>query len=78
MNLKVPTLGLLLAASLQASANADMTGLMLYRSVIDSHTVINVSAEFDDESNAVLNVFNAEISTEDGLGFHHDDIAGGN
>ena len=38
-------------------------------------TVIDVYADFSDDSYAVLNVFNADITSSDGLGFSHNDLA---
>ena len=38
-------------------------------------TTINMYANFTDDSFAVLNVFNADVFSSDGLGFHHNDLA---
>ena len=37
--------------------------------------VINVYANFSDDSFGVLNIFNAEVFSSDGQGFHHNDLA---
>jgi len=64
--------------ALTAAAAADFTGYEGVVDEIDGYYVINMYAMFDDTSNAVLNVFGADINTSDGGGFHHNDIAGGN
>ena len=38
-------------------------------------TTIDVYADFTDDSFAVLNVFNSDIFSSDGAGFHHNDLA---
>lgn len=65
------------SSALTTAAAADFIG---YTGIVDSgeeYITINVYAAFDDPSNAVLNIFGADIHTKDGLGFHHDDIGGG-
>ena len=37
-------------------------------------TAINMYANFSDDTYAVLNVFNSNIFSSDGLGFHHNDL----
>jgi hypothetical protein len=68
-----------LAASfaLTTAAAADFMG---YTGIVDEgeeFVTINVYAAFDDSSNAVLNIFGADIHTKDGLGFDHSDAGGG-
>ena len=63
-----------------AMAGAGFTG---FSGTVDTYTdglgvdwtVIDVYANFSDDSYAVLNVFNADITSSDGLGFSHNDLA---
>jgi hypothetical protein len=40
-----------------------------------SYAVIDAYAQFDNATDTVLNVINAQISITDGTGFHHNDFA---
>ena len=70
------------ALTLSGAASADFTG---FSGVVDTYddgfggnwTIIDVYANFTDDSFAVLNVFNAEVFSSDGQGFHHNDLAAG-
>ena len=46
-----------------------------YNDGVDNWWTVDVYAEFTDDSWAVLNVFNADITTNDGQGFHHNDLS---
>jgi hypothetical protein len=71
---------LALAGSAQALAGGGFTGFNFVCGTYDdgfggNWYTFDVYAEFTDDSWAVLNVFNADISTNDGGGFHHNDLA---
>jgi hypothetical protein len=66
--------------SLTGAAFADFTGFegvaSRYNDGVTEWQVIDMYANFDtDGTEAVLNIFNADISTRDGLGFNHNDLA---
>ena len=66
--------------ALTSAAVADFIGFdgvaSTYNDGVTEWQVIDMYALFDtDGTEAVLNVFNADISTRDGLGFHHNDLA---
>jgi hypothetical protein len=66
--------------SLTGAAFADFTGFegvaSRYNDGVTEWQVIDMYANFDtDGTEAVLNVFNAEIFTADSGGFHHNDLA---
>ncbi|MCH2145218.1 MAG: hypothetical protein MK082_08740 [Phycisphaerales bacterium] len=68
------------AATLAGAAFADFTGFSgvasQYNDGITNWQVIDMYANFNtDGTEAVLNVYNAEIGTSDGLGFNHNDLA---
>ena len=68
------------ALTLSGAASADFTG---FSGVVDTYddglggnwTTIDVYANFTDDSFAVLNIFNADVFSSDGLGFNHNDLA---
>ena len=64
---------------LTSAASADFTGFRgeatQYNDGVTNWQVLNMYADFNDEGNALLNIFNADISTRDGVGFHHNDLA---
>ena len=66
--------------ALTSAAVADFTGFegvaSRYNDGVTEWQVIDMYAMFDTvNTEAVLNVFNADISTSDQLGFHHNDLA---
>ncbi len=70
---------LALAGSTQAMAGGGFIGFSgdfeIYDDGADLWCVFDIYAEFTDDSFAVLNVFNADVTTYDGGGFHHNDLA---
>ncbi|MDG2030921.1 MAG: hypothetical protein P8J45_07960 [Phycisphaerales bacterium] len=70
---------LALAGSTQAMAGDGFfgfsAGLQIYDDGTDLWCVIDVYADFTDDGFAVLNVFNADVSSSNGGGFHHNDLA---
>ena len=66
--------------ALTSAAVAEFTGfsgaLTRYDDGVTEWQVLDLYATFDTvDTEAVLNVFNADISTSDGLGFNHNDLA---
>ena len=65
--------------ALTSVAAADFDGFRgeasRYNDGVTEWQVINMYADFTDDSFAVLNVFNADIATRDQLGFNHNDLA---
>ena len=53
------------------SADIDLA----YDDGVNTWYAVDVYANFTDDSYAVLNVFNSSINTNDGGGFHHNDLA---
>ena len=75
MMMKASLITTAVGLALTTTAVADFTGFDGDVSEYEIYTVIDVYAYFDDPGNAVLNVYGAEISTSDGMGFHHNDLA---
>jgi hypothetical protein len=67
---------LLTAAVVATPAAAEFTGWMFdhYASSDQEFFVVDVYAQFDDQMDTVLSVFNAQIGTAAGMAFHHDDF----
>ena len=79
-NIKFAALIATAAASSMALAGGNpFTGFSYERSSYDDGTsnwwVVDIYANFTSDDFAVLNVFNSDIGTNDGLGFHHNDLA---
>ena len=69
------SLSIALGAVLSAgtAASADFTGFEGVVNEVGDYTVIQMYAVYD-TADIALNVFNADISTADGQGFHHSDV----
>jgi len=68
--------GLAGTVCLTSAASASFTGWFFDSYATDdmAFAVIDVYAQFDDDTDTVLNVFNSMISTSTGVGFHHSDF----
>jgi len=70
--------GLAGTACLTGAASASFTGWMFDSYAVNvegaDFAVIDVYAQFDDNTDTVLNVFNSMISTSSGVEFHHNDF----
>jgi len=68
--------GLIGTVCLTSAASASFTGWVFDSYATDSmsHAIIDVYAQFDDNTDTVLNVFNSMISTSTGVEFNHNDF----
>ena len=67
-------LGTAATAAIATAASADFIGFDGDVSVIGDYTVIQMNAVFSSDSDIALNLFEMEVTTQDGGGFHQSDV----